>query len=311
VADWQINFGWTSSNQKTDSAAVREIKTNSDAFARMIVNQVAVAAGKKVYTEARRALQRSVRKEVQREIGRMAMNIARSTTVPDKRTGPYGPMSLFGSDTLSEDGDSIRVSDTYLNTFGRQFTGFKRQDSKIKWSKRTDKYMRRKQRDGFGGSWFKRTGELEDYLGNLGSDEYEAAFGPVTVLFTRLPSAATEGARLTNTSAKGQVSSKTVAVGRLEVLVFNRITPAMMPGLATMDYRSNPQPGVGAAQLLSGDQAVKLQAGKQSRPAIDPFVSFYLTRAIPNAVWRRTERVVKDSARRTSFSGKGSDFGGV
>ena len=44
------------------------------------------------------------------------------------------------------------------------------------------------------------------------------------------------------------------------------------------------------------------------RYGLEPFVAFYLTRAIPNAVWRRTESLITGGAG-SSFSGKGFDVG--
>lgn len=345
MADWQINFGFTS-NAQSHSAGIRKIKSGTDSFARMVVNEVAIAAAKRSYTDARTAFVRSIRTEVTREVARMARLIGRWIDTPDKHGGPYGQMSFKGSDTLQEGAFEDPVSETYKRFFGGNVT-FYRQQSGIKWKPRNRSYLKKKQQEGKGGRWWRYTGGLQDYLSNLDAEDYYASLGPLTVLFTRTPTK-TAGDRVTNASTRGAVS-KTIHVGRVEVLVFNKITPAMMPGLAQMNpVGSNPLPGSGVAQLLPNtDNRTKL-LGKSSsqsastgyrylpasakykaatgkskqykrvkteartgshRPAIDPFISYYLTRAIPNAVWRRTERLVKNTVRRQAFTGTRSSTG--
>lgn len=312
MADWQINFGFRS-NAQSRTAAVRQIKANSEAFARLIVDEVAIPARERSYRSLRHQLQRSVHKEVQSEIDRMAMVIGNGIMLPDAHTGPYGQMQIRGTAALS---------DTYRSFFGNDMS-FSRQSSGIKWHKRSKRYLDHKQRDPsarYRNKWFGYTGKLKDYLSNLDSSDYEASFGPINVIFTRTRNPA-KPKNITTSGSAGGISAQ-VQVGRLEVLVFNKITPQMLPGLSTFNPRqSNPLPGPGVAQLLpQNDNVAKLMnksarrkthkyyrhrdgsrhrrpnsatiQGGVHRPAVDPFVAFYLTRAIPNAVWRRTERLI-------------------
>lgn len=311
-----------------------------------MVNQVAVAAADENYKVAQRELRSNMERIVRGQVDKMAKDIAGKLYVQDAYRGPYGEVRITSDDFGRgwREGADAAGSRAYVNVLsdtaraaGFQPT-FKLQDTGIKWAKRSRRYLAWKKKNGMAGYWWKKTGRLKSWLNNAGRGRfYEQAFGPVRVLFTRQPNAKLENPLLTKSGLSGKIS-QTVSVGRLEVLVFNRITPSMMPGLASMDPRSNPLPGLGVARLLASrfpnnaqvrklaqqsfrydetkyqDQRIPADEihqkiwrkkwrmkrvktvtpqGGKNRPALDPFVSFYLTRAIPNAVWRRTEQFVQ------------------
>jgi len=316
MPEWNINFGWTS-NAQSLNAGIREIQQASNGFARMIVNDVALAATEQAYLSARQSLVRSVRQVAMAEVSRMAMLISNSIALPDKYTGPYGSMSL-------KEG----MSDTAVR-FGFRQT-FDRQRTSIVWPKRQQRYLRWKQRHGYPSKWWEAAGGLAESLRD--ENLYIHAFGPVNVLFTRardqnkaranmpqsyimsaggaltgqsssanLQQAITQGGRAGRISAEYQV-------GKLEVIAFGNITPQMLPALnhPKMDPAyAQPAGNIeGLASLFpSGEVRMKL-VGRQAqrRYAIEPFVSFFLTRAIPNAVWRRTEQLITSSGIRQAGS---------
>jgi hypothetical protein len=327
VTDWDINFR-LSSNAQTRETKI-DARPISEAFARILVNDVAVAAQDETYNRLRKTLIKDVRNSVRTEINNMAMKIGGGILLRDAYKGPYGDLSFSDNNTNG-------MSETFKKFFGRE-RDFQRQNAGIRWKARSPHYLKRKKKDPAArikGQWWGYTGELKRYLSNMSFRHYEESFGPLAVLFTRVSHKDPTGQRtlrwssktapkVTRTGASGLVSSS-IQVGRLEVLVFNKITPQMMSGLRNFNPRnSRPAPDdPGVAQLFpdgrNRDKLLRKSASRRVfsyytradgskrrrrgvppdiitpsfRPAIDPFVSFYLTRAIPNAVWRRSESLV-------------------
>lgn len=321
-----INFRWASNAQKPSAGATqRQVKAVTDRFVRVLVNEVALAASDKTYQSARRELETSLTRLLEAEVTRMAKLIGSRFIVQDTYAGPNGDLSLDRSQTAAK-------TPGFKSYFSINSAG-------IKWAKRNRVYLRQKEAKGEGGNWWKKTGSLQRFLKSKSGKYYERAFGPVRVYFRKNRSGSWDNEKVTSSGMRGQLS-KTVTVGRLDVLAFGKITPKMMPGLQTMSPESNPQPGPGVASLLPvNHQVVKLlqkssgkvefsekaprgvldrffQSGRRKklkgqtrpreyRPAIDPFVSFYLTRAVPNAVWRRVEQFVEKGVKIGNSSGKG------
>lgn len=308
MPDLEINIGWTSNAQSLDTS-IRDVQKATAGFARMIVNDVALAAAELAYQNNRTALVSNVRKVAMAEVSRMAMLIANTIAVPDNRQGPEGPMSLRGG--MSVTAERLGMQQTYY-----------REDAGIRWPKRSKKYLAWKQQRGRPGKWWDFDSDLRDSL----SEEslYLNAFGPVNVIFTRAKNQQAAKSRMDRSlfnSAGGESSSTSVQksltasgragrvsaefqVGRLEVVAFGKITPKMLPSLNNMKSndavmgQSKPQGNIeGLAGLLpEGDTRMKLVGRQEKRRyTLEPFVSYYLTRAIPNAVWRRTEQLVGQS----------------
>lgn len=313
MPSWDINFGWTSNAQALD-AHVREVRAVSDRFARMIVNDVALASTEAAYQKNRAALVSSVRRAALAEVSRMAMMISQRIAVPDKYSGPTGSMSIKEgmSDTAKRLG--------FRATFDRAGTDIG------SWPKRQKHYLPWKRRHGHPSKWWELDGDLSD---RLKSDElYLKAWGPVNVIFRRPANQQAARANMKpsfiNTAggpASGQSTSSNVQasithggragrisaeyqVGRLEVATFGRITRQMLPALGQKNmnpYYAKPAGNIdGLAGLLpdDGEGGVRnklLGRQAQRRYALEPFASFFLTRAIPNAVWRRTETLIASS----------------
>ena len=352
--DLTINFRWVADAQSQE-ANIARVKQGTDAFARILTRNVAIASADAMRKDAAKTLRQRVKKEVENEIARMARSIGRNFSLPDASKGPRGEMSLISQDydrgnRAFNDSDQSMAGRNQVSEMAYEAWGgaakFDRSQSGIKWAPRSKRYMRRRKQTG---RWWRQDGELETFLDNLDASAYEGAFGAVNVVFNprRDTTANFENINVTMSGRSGKISQN-IMVGTLEVLVFNKITPQMMSGISSMNpVGSKPahgNPGVAALlgrtvgednenirKLLGKswggrykrrvertytmandpDQDLAAQrkklwgktsrkkweveeatANREYRPAIDPFVSFYLTRAIPNAIWRRLERFV-------------------
>lgn len=331
MAELELNFQF-SANAQTLGASSGSIVTMGDNFARMITEEVALAASAGSFEQARRRFITSVKMVIRSEVSRMAMLIGRFLPLPDKYTGPHGEMSMGERSTTAKN-------------FGFP-TDFNRKSTNIDWQARSPKYLDWKKHHGKPAKWWANDGGLQKDLMSKGGKFYEEIFGPIRVRFER-PKAGRDArgrfarmnpisgkamnpntpergiiqgrTNVTGVGGRGRISSE-FQVGTLHVDLFGKITPAMLPGLANMDpQKADPYPGDGLAGLFpEGETQMKLlwkgagkgKATKHHRYAIEPFVSFYLMRAIPNAVWRRTEALVLSSVTGAgNATGLGNQFG--
>jgi hypothetical protein len=328
VPDLDINFQFVA-NAQSLQAETRKINAIGEDFARLIVDEVAIAASSRILQKAKRAFISDVKAAIHAEVARMASYIGRFITLPDKYTGPHGEMSLGGKSSTAA-------------LFGFEET-FDRKSTNVDWAARTKRYLEWKQKQGLPAKWWaagykgkkvSRGGmQLQQWLMQKDAGFYEQVFGPIRVTFEAAKGprdhgrfttarATTPGlnptsgllraagdtsitgkagvVNVTSSGRRGKVSAD-YRVGTLRVDVFGKITPAMLPGLAAMDpTKADAFPTQGVVGLFPNDgkkgQRVKLlgtRAGPHYRYAIEPFVSFFLTRAIPNAVWRRTENLIR------------------
>lgn len=321
MPDLDINFQFTASAQSLQ-ANNQLVKKTTDGFARLIVDEVALLNSRFLYQKARASLVAGVRQAIMSEVSKMAMSIGRFFILPERARGPQGQMSIHGGMA------------TTAKRLGFQRTYF-RESSGIKWDPRGRDYLRRKKSSHGHGRWWDYDGDLADDLNSKTGEFYSGIFGPIRVQFippkvTRdkkgrfqpggfgkiLPGNANlpQGRGFQKQTANGGVNithhggagrfAQDYEVGKLEVQTFGKITPRMLPALATPDWdpkNAKPTQGDGVAGLFPNDgeggtrnKLLGRQAAK--RYALEPFVAFYLTRAIPNAVWRRTEKLVTEGA---------------
>lgn len=282
MTDWIINVGFRSNAQSLETVQ-RKIRAGGLGFARMLVDDVAYTTAETAATTARRTLSTSIARVVNSEISRMATQIGKFLALPDKYAGPNGVMSIKG-----------RMSETARNLWGRNEL-FDRKSTGIKWAKRTDKYLRWKRRSGWPARWWELTGSLSESLSNPAF--YAENFGPVRVTFRRtLPAHKPERITLSGQSAR---PSMVYDVGQVRVSFLNRITPQDLPSLLSGNPRdAQPSNSLGVARLISdpevGGKLRTTARGQRVRYALEPFLSFYMARAIPDAVWRRTERLLEN-----------------
>lgn len=332
MADLNLNFNFIASAQSLNAKPGRVDAIGED-FARLIVTEVALAASQDSFQRARTRFVSSVKSVIRAEVSRMAMLIGRFLPLPDKYSGPNGQMSLGGRSATAE---KFQFPET-----------FNRAQANIQWAKRSKKYLAWKRRHNMPAKWWEASGELRSAMAGKGADFYEEAFGPVRVRlerpapgrdtsgrFTRtnpLPTSAANPAfggtatavsgrvNVTAPSTRGRISAQ-VSVGTLKVDLFGKITPAMLPGLAGASWnpkQAEPTSGEGLVGLFPNDgpggvrnKLLGTRNGRHYRYAIEPFVSFYMMRAIPNAVWKRTETLIRGDVETTgSKNGLGNQFG--
>jgi hypothetical protein len=86
-----------------------------------------------------------------------------------------------------------------------------------------------------------------------------------------------------------------IAIATIRVQAMTRITPGMLPALGgggLGDFGSNAR-GSGLLAMLGERVAWRLGGNPQTvpfRPTIQPFLGYFLTRAMPNAVFKRIEQ---------------------
>lgn len=169
------------------------------------------------------------------------------------------------------------------------------------WAPRVPSYLRYKQRKTGNRQWFTARGlsakKDAAYSGlkiNTTAKLWTDAFGPIKVNFFK-SAASSEAA---STKVDGQ--HVRVAVGTLKVYALTNITPEMLPALASGDartkYSANGNPGLmGLVRNVDPQMAYRLDRRSQSgryRPTLEPFLSYFLTAAVPAAVSTRLYKSV-------------------
>jgi len=131
--------------------------------------------------------------------------------------------------------------------------------------------------------WFKNTGRLQDQLASIGT--YRSAYGPISIRFTPTPLASPGGVSSLGRSGGGQ--STRIMIGKLEVSPLRRINLNDLPGIG-QKASYNPRLMNPLADSVEKKLTSRPKQGKY-RPVLEPFLTYYLTRRIPNAVYRRLE----------------------
>jgi hypothetical protein len=325
----QFNVQLVSNAQKKTGNPRQTTREVSNAFARMILREVALAMSDKMAKSMTATFSTEVEKVVRKELDNMARAIAKSMIRPEGADGPSRSLTIRSEDysTMSKTAQSMGWSSNYNVS-----------QAGIKWAPRDKEYVKKKKRK----AWWDKTGKLQTYLSRKKGSFYEQAFGPVKVIYQPRRGRMTKyeytdfgRKKVSSTGARGKLSQD-VRVGDVQVIALGNITPNMMPGLSSMTPMAGPpsKNGNGVAGLLAdrwyNKHTAKLMGKSTSRritkervgritgytpvrkkpkftyaretkveklqseyrPWMDPFVSFYLTRAIPNAVYRRIEREV-------------------
>lgn len=279
----------TGANQARDA---RGRFTSLDNFARVMVQDVALNTATRTYNLAKQNLEANIKTEVAREISRMAKMIGKFVVQPGNARGPKG-LVTSAQQTISAQARSLWGNKNVLY--------YDVGSSDARWKQRSKSYMGWKKKNNYPEDWWSMKGELRKALSQ---EALYQELGPVSVTFTKGGNEPTGGNIKQTTSGRSGKVSATYQIGQVSVAVFGRITPAMLPSI--MDTFSG---GVGEVTPGSGpylpslfkdeDVKNKLLHGSADtyRPVIEPFVSYYLTRAIPNAIFNRTEKLISDAAR--------------
>ena len=167
------------------------------------------------------------------------------------------------------------------------------------WTPRSDQYMERKRDEGIGIGWFDNTGWISssgypDSPGFLrqtfagsnggmrrGSDVWEDIFGPVKVRIVRQNNATPE------MDLRTGKKSVRMQVARISVAAMGRVDNSMLNA-----YRSNNPRLTAVLNDYDPRLAVRLGVMRNGvyRPTLEPFLDFFLTRALPHTVNERIRK---------------------
>lgn len=309
MANATINFGFRS-NAQNQKSSQREIQAFTDGFARMIIEDVAYSLTGNIERKVMPVLRSRIKAAVEAEIAHMAMMIENKVSMTGSVTGPRGSMSIRGQPSAT----------AQARGWGSSLSQWNRNKTKIRWDPRNPRYLNWKQSKGKNHNWWEYQNELSRYLGN--PYVYSEAFGPVRVIIERPRNRARlgrnalgAGARLTSSGVTGPMIYE-YEVARVRVIYFGKITPGDLPSLQSENPAdAKPTNGKGLSRFIKDDeQRAKLQTGAwktgNQRFVLEPFVSFFMSRAIPNAVWRRIEQqpLLESVAGRSGNVGGGSSF---
>lgn len=205
---------------------------------------------------------------VERELQDMARKVAMlGVGLNAANKAPPGTLSITG-----------RISQAMLGNSGpmsiASVTG--------QWADRSEIYMKSKFKKYRTRKWFQNTGSLQKSLGKAST--YVNSYGPLKVAFK--PAAFSKNSIISSLGrSSGGQSPTAISIGRVE------ITPLR-------SLRLNDLPGIGQqasySERLLGrlpPSIKKKLAGRREkyRPVIEPFLTYYLNRKIPNAVYLKLE----------------------
>lgn len=246
-----------------------------------IVEDVALNSADRTFKSAKASLEAGVQAEIQKEITQMARMVGQFLVQPENAFGPSGTITSKQT-TISDQSRSLfgrtNILYTDLSKFGAG------------WGSRTNEYMRRKKAAGYPGSWWLRTGDLRRQLSN---ENLYKELGPIRVSFVKTTEPLTGKIKQTSSGRKGNLSA-TYSVGRLEVAVMERVTLDMLANALNGGNNGKLVPSLFKDKKLAGKLLRRGQTGY--RPVLEPFLSYYLTRAIPNAVFNRTEKLISNTS---------------
>lgn len=234
----------------------------------LAITNIGFMAAKNRQRKLRANIQRDFVPVVERELQNMARDVARlGVGLANPNNPPPGVLSITG-----------RISKYSTNTAPMNIgsmTGT--------WAVRTKSYMKRKVKKYRTRKWFKNTGRLQDQLKNVGT--YRSAYGPIRVQFIPTSITGNTGGTVSSLGRSGGGQSRNIMIGRLEVTAFRRLSMSDLP-----------MPGSQATyneRLMSplADSVERKLTGKKGkyRPVIEPFMSYYMQRKIPNAVFLKLE----------------------
>lgn len=244
-----------------------------------IINDIAFYAARKQQAEVRQNLEEKFAGIVRKELLEMGRKISKQAIGlgPSQRS-PVGRLELEGP--LSYTFNTLGLS---KNMNLHAYTGA--------WAERNKGYLARKRRKYGHTRWFVNTNMLRRRLRD--AHLYTSSFGPVRVKWDskEIPAGSQAVRRVANLNVTRGRPAGRISVGELQISVLGRITNQM---LADPDGRSYDSKFTGLFDMLPDEVAVKLGGPPDHRPIIEPFLSFYLTRQIPNKVFHTLEQSTRD-----------------
>jgi len=233
----------------------------------MAISGVGFRAAKNRQRKLQANLQRDFAPIVERELQKMARDVARmGVGIANYRNPPDGVLSIDGAVASIMQGQSGPMSISSM-------TG--------EWAARTQSYMRWKYKKYGTRKWFKNTGRLQDQLGKVST--YRSAYGPISITFK--PNGNTRGGMASSLGRSAGGQSNKIMLGTLNVKPLRRLRMGDLPGIGQKaEYNRN------LLAPLADSIERKLTGRKKYRPVIESFLSYYMGRKIPNAVYRKLEK---------------------
>lgn len=261
-------------NQRTGAAEnSRNVHRAGQQFTSVIIREVGLEASERAY----RKLTKTIRSELRQDIEQEIENIARFyTQIVIGRSGVRNRSHTITAQTTETQGAIV---------FGP-------------WKPLSENTIKRKGHSNF----FRDRRGLAAQV-NRGAFWTEN-FGPINIRIDRIRSEGPLGVRPYASGFSGK-DAVHFSVARIKVSALGKITSAMVPELATgrLGYGGYNGRETGLMDLI-GDQETRLKLANWGRdkkgayrPSLEPFLGFVLTRAIPQAVFRR----IKD--RRGNYPG--------
>lgn len=248
------------------------IPIKGDGVVNYVVQDVAFRAGAKQRKQLAGNLQRDFAPIVQRELHQMARQVATMAIgINGTNTAPPGSLKITGSIAQSMVGKAgaMKISSV---------TG--------EWRSRSKAYLRWKSKTHRTQKWFKNSGELQTELGQAST--YQQAYGPMAIRF--IPIKGISAPTILDIGRSRGRPANTFITGRLEMAVFERLKISDLPGVGEQaGYSKKRLSGFADSieQKLTGNNPKT-----NYRPLVEPFLTYYINRKIPNAVFRKLEQVI-------------------
>jgi hypothetical protein len=264
--------------------------------ARAIMNRVAFSYANDQYDTMRKTLEQTVERDVRAELVHLAYLFRRHIIgAAGTRTTPAGQL-----DTAAKGQDAPRQSiSASLPAWARRNTEYLRQKRQatggIGWF--DNRGWRQSQWDARYASRVPRRGGIPDDTGllfeSMRADVWETMFGPISVRFRKSHKLMVNQADF-SISTTGDKHAK-FQIGSIQVRALGRITPSMLPGLNTGFVRATVAYNAALVDVIAGfDPRLAYRLGRMRngvyRPTLEPFLGFFLTRALPHAVDQRIKK---------------------
>jgi hypothetical protein len=289
-------------------------------FASALIEQVAIEASDDVWETIKLKISKQLQTDVKREVTHMGQ--------------------LFKQLVIGLDGSSSGASGR-LTTYSRPAKGregLAMYSFNVGWPERSENYLRRKMDSppygvGHDGWFLHKTKTLLSTMGK--SDTWIGAYGPIKVDVRRtgsmsrgdanrsVPDEGSPGKYRTNiptarfdtgvSNTKGSIVR--VQVASVRVSAMEDITPAMLPAIrhGDIDQMANDGRTTGLIGQFPSEIAYRLGGNRKFVPyrhTVEPFLGFFLTRALPNAVARRFQETLGEDIKLDTVTRSDMAFGG-
>lgn len=237
-------------------------------MANYLINDIGFQAGNLQRKKINKTIQSRLGIIVDKELNQMARGISNTIVgLAGSNKQPSGSIRITGKIARAMKGRSGPMTISSV-------TGIWRERSKTYLRWKSKKYRTRR--------WFKNSGELQSQLSKAST--YKNAYGPMSAKFVpaRIPQAS-----LSSLGRSVGRPSREIVTGRIEVSVFSRLGISDLPGVGRKATYSK--------KRLSGfaDNIERKLTGPNPkiayRPVLEPYLTYYMNRKIPNAVFRSLE----------------------